>query len=151
LFVDHRHLNLAMIRHAMLGRAMTTQKSRSGDDEDPPSLLADVKLSDPQVRALRVAVIVMGGLLVLGLVALIGRIIYLVARPSGQISGQAATIAPEVQATLPAGAHIRAIALQGDRLAIHYDAPAGSGIAIIDLASGRTASRILLMPEVPKP
>jgi hypothetical protein len=39
--------------------------------------------------------------------------------------------------------------LQGDRLAIHYETPAGSGIAIIDLASGRTLGNVVLVPQAP--
>ena len=54
-------------------------------------------------------------------------------------------------ATLPAGAQVRGLALQGDRLAIHYDTAAGSGIAVVDLATGRTLSRVQLVPGAPKP
>jgi hypothetical protein len=118
--------------------------------ESPPSMMAGVQLNDPQVRALRIAVIVMGFLIVAGLIALIGRIIYIVARPSTQIAAQSASIAPEVRASLPAGAVVRTIALQGDRLAIHYEEPAGSGIAIVDLSTGRMSSRVVLVPDLPK-
>ena len=122
------------------------------DDEDnnSASLLAGVRLNDPQVRALRIAVIAMAALIVMGLIALIGRIIYIVARPGPQIASQSATIAPEIRAALPADAHVRNIALQGDRMAIHYDAPTGSGIVIVDLGTGRISSRILLVAEPPK-
>ena len=40
---------------------------------------------------------------------------------------------------------------QRDRLAIHYETAAGSGIAVVDLASGRTLSRVQLRPGVPQP
>ncbi len=116
----------------------------------PPSLLAGVQLNDPQVRALRFAVIGMGMLIVVGLIALVGRIIYIVARPGTQIAAQSSTIAPEVRASLPGGAVVRSIALQGDRLAIHYDEPGGAGIAIVDLATGRMSTRISLVPDLPK-
>ena len=116
------------------------------------SLLAGVQLNDPQLRALRFAVIGMGILIVLGLITLIGRIIYIVARPGTQISAQSPTIASEVRASLPGGAVVRSIALQGDRLAIHYDEPGGStGVAIVDLAGGRVSSRVVLVPDLPKP
>ena len=139
---------------AMLLDAMNTPKTRPNEDEDTApgaSLLGNVNLSDPQVRALRIAVIVMGVLLVMGLVAVIGRIIYLMARPAGQISVSAGPVAPEISTALPAGAHVRSISVQGDRLAIHYETAAGSGISVVDLASGRTLSRVRLVPEAPKP
>lgn len=137
----------------MLVRTMTTHQTRppGEDDASSTSLLGNVELNAPQVRALRVAVVIMGVVIVLGLVVLIGRIIYLAARPSGQLVGAATTIAPDVSAALPAGAHVRSVSLHGDRLAIHYDAPAGSGITVVDLASGRTLSRVQLVPEAPKP
>lgn len=138
----------------MLRDVMSTLKPRTDEDEDATasaSLLGNVNLSDPQVRALRIAVIVMGVLLVMGLVAVIGRIVYLMARPAGQISAATGTPAPEIGAKLPAGAQIRSIAIHGDRLAIHYETAAGSGIAVVDLASGRTLSRVQLTPEAPKP
>lgn len=132
---------------------MSTQKTQPVDDDEPAaaSVFSQVRLNDPQLRALRIAVIVMGVLLVMGLVAVIGRIIYLMARPAGQVSRAAGAIIAETTATLPAGAVIRTISLQGDRLAIHYDAAAGSGIAIVDLNSGRTIGRVQLVPEPPKP
>jgi hypothetical protein len=133
---------------------MATPDSKSSDDDAPApaaALLGNVQLSDPQVRALRIAVIVMGFLIVMGLVALIGRIIYLVARPSAQTATQSSPLATEVTASLPAGAQVRSMSLQGDRIAIHYDAPGGSGIVVVDLATGRTLSRVQLAPGVPKP
>jgi hypothetical protein len=130
---------------------MTTQEAPLAHAEAAPASVppGGSQLSDPQVRALRVAVMVMSTLLVIGFIALLGRIIYLVARPAAQNAGQASV--PDVRATLPAGAHIRNIALQGDRLAIHYETPAGSGIAVVELSSGRTLSRIQLVPEGAKP
>jgi hypothetical protein len=154
-------IHLAVTVSAMVSRTMSTPSTPNpakaiepeafaNEEAVAPSLLTGVQLNDPQVRALRFAVIGMGILIVLGLIALIGRIIYIVARPGPQIASQSSTIAPEVRASLPAGAHIRTVAVQGDRLAIHYDDPAGSGIAIVDLAIGRVVSRVLIVPDSPK-
>ena len=128
------------------------RQRRRVDDEDAPapSLLDNVNLSDPQVRALRIAVIVMGVLIVMGLVAVIGRIVYLMARPSApSASAASGRLAPEITASLPAGAHIKTVTLLGDRVAIHYEGATGSGIVVIDLASGRTLSRLKVVPEAP--
>ena len=129
----------------------TNAAPRATDEDEPQaaSLLGNVNLSDPQVRALRIAVIVMGVLIVMGLVAVIGRIIYLMARPSGQITSHSGQLTPEIAAPLPAGAHIKSVTLQGDRLAIHYEAAAGAGIVVIDLTSGKTLSRVRAVPEAP--
>ena len=129
----------------------TNAAPRATDEDEPQaaSLLGNVNLSDPQVRALRIAVIVMGVLIVMGLVAVIGRIIYLMARPSGQITSHSGQLTPEIAAPLPGGAHIKSVTLQGDRLAIHYEAAAGAGIVVIDLASGKTLSRVRAVPEAP--
>ncbi len=137
----------------MLVGGMTQPKSRPLDDEEPPAgtLLSDVNLSDPQVRALRIAVIVMGVMIVMGLVAVIGRIIYLMARPTAQAPVASGTLTPEVSAALPAGAQIRTVSLHGDRLAVQYDSAAGSGILVVDLASGRTLSRVRMVPSAPAP
>lgn len=132
---------------------MTTAAPRPKDDDEatPASVFSQISLNDPQVRALRIAVIVMGVMIVMGLVAVIGRIIYLMARPSGQAAVAGGAIRADVTAALPAGAQVRNLSLQGDRIAIHYESAAGSGIAVVDLASGRTLSRIQVVPEPPKP
>jgi len=137
----------------MLHGGMTTQNPRPVEDHRPPaaSLFGDVNLSSPQVRALRIAIIVMSILIVMGLVAVVGRIIYLITKPAAQVSASTGALVPEVTATLPSGAHVRNVTLQGDRLAIHYETAAGTGIAVIDLVSGRTLSRVHLAPDPPKP
>ncbi|MDX2159203.1 MAG: DUF6476 family protein [Hyphomicrobiaceae bacterium] len=104
------------------------QSERTGDAAVPDMF------TPSQIRLLKIAVIVMGVILLAGLVAVIGRIVYLVnsgPRPdaaAGQLSGQL-----PAAVALPAGASIRHIALSGNRLAIHYEAPGGSGIRIVDL------------------
>jgi hypothetical protein len=59
-------------------------------------------------------------------------------------------MAPGVRLALPDGAQVRSMSLSGDRLAVHFDAPGGGGIAIVDLASGQAVSRIELVPEPPR-
>jgi hypothetical protein len=99
---------------------------------------------------LRIAVIAMGVVLVLGFVVVIARIVYLVNR-----GGDTATLATQplqetARLALPAGASVRHIALAGQRLAIHYDGPSGSGILILDLQTGKPVSRVEIIPETPR-
>ena len=39
------------------------------------------------------------------------------------------------------------MALDGNRLAVHVEGPQGAQILIVDLASGKTVSRVTLKPE----
>ena len=105
---------------------------------------------DAQMRKLRMAVIGMGALLLLGFATVIGRVVYLLNRtpvdPSSAAAVNPASVPAEIKLALPAGAAVRTLFLSGNRLAVHYDAPSGAGITIIDLATGRAAQRIELTP-----
>ena len=95
------------------------------------------------VRALKILVIVLGVLLILGFFTIVARLVYLAARPSPPADAPAAA-GTKTSLELPAGANVRTIALSGDRLAVHYDAPSGGGIAVLDVATGRTLARVQL-------
>jgi len=121
------------------------------DDPSEPGEPAAIVLGDRQLRLLKFAVIAMGVVLVLGFVAVIARIVYLVNR-GGETTTTAISqpIRDTARLALPAGAVVRNLSLSGSRLAIHYDGPKGSGIVILDLATGAPASRIEIVPEVPR-
>jgi hypothetical protein len=107
----------------------------------------------PGVRALKILVVVMGIMMVVGIVVVIGRIVYLANQRSAQgtsIVSSASRLAPQAQLALPAGASIRQVSLSGDRLAVYYDSPSGSGVAIMDLATGSVLSRVKVVPELPQ-
>lgn len=126
----------------------------------PPTKDSEEDIADtPQIRALRKAVIGMALLLVVGFVAVIGRVVYLVSRPPAQASAvvqaaggpaggtsAASPLQSEAALDLPADASIRGLSLAGDRLAVHYSSPRGDGISILDLASGRVVSRVKIAP-----
>src|SRR5690606_4316231 len=102
-----------------------------------------IVLGDRHLRMLRFAVIAMGVVLVLGFVAVIARIVYLVNRGRDTAAAPAISrsLKDSARLALPAGAVVRNLSLSGARLAVHYDSPTGSGIVILDLASGTPASR----------
>jgi hypothetical protein len=107
----------------------------------------------PGVRALKIAVIVMGIMIVVGMVVVFARIVYLANQRGAQgttVPSGSARLAPQAQLALPAGATIRHVSLSGERLAVHYDGPAGSGIAVVDLATGSVLSRLRVVPELPR-
>lgn len=109
---------------------------------EPPS---GIVLGDRHVRMLRLAVIAMGVVLILGFAAVIARIVYLVGRGSDKAPVAAQALAERATVALPAGASVRNLALSGQRLAIHFDAPSGAGIVVIDLATGGVVSRVGLV------
>jgi hypothetical protein len=106
-------------------------------------------LKPPHVRLLKVAVVVMGLLIMAGLAAVALRIAYLAGAPPAP-SETRRTLETQVRLALPAGASVRQIAVSGDRLAVHYDGPAGPGIAVVDIRTGTVASRIAIVPEPPR-
>jgi len=101
-----------------------------------------------QLRKLKIAVVVMGVILILGFAGLIWRIVYLINKDR-PVAGAAATLVRDARLPLPSGAAVKSMALSGNRLAVHYDGPAGAGIAILDLVTGQPVSQIDLAPQVP--
>jgi len=104
-----------------------------------------------QVRALKIAVIVMGILLVGGFAFVMAAIVYQ-ASHLGEKKPAAPSAAPALAGTettlaIPEDATISALALDGDRLAIHLNTRTGPEIAVIDLTTGKVLSRIRLKTE----
>lgn len=116
-------------------------RSASGQTRDAPA-------RDLKVRALIFIVSFLGLLIVAGLVAVILRIIYLSSTPSAQRATTDAAEAPSAadRLDLPAGAVVKSMSVGGDRLAVHYDAPGGGGIAVLDLATGTVLRRVDIVP-----
>ena len=107
-------------------------------------------LGSGPVRLLKIAVVVMGVLILAGLAAIAARVFYLASRPARQPSGIALAAAGQARLALPDGAVVRHVALSGDRLAVTYEHPGGTAIAILDLATGETVRRIEVVPEPPR-
>ena len=107
----------------------------------------------PGVKALKFVVIGLGVMIVLGVLTVIGRVVYLANQGPRQAAGASssgARLAQSGKLALPAGAQVKQISLSGDRLAVHYEGPAGASIAVVDLASGIVLSRIDVVPELPR-
>lgn len=111
----------------------------------PP--FADAFLTPPRLRWLKIAVVVMGIIILALMTAIIARIIYMASakpKPVTNPEGGATTLAPLADMTLalPAGAVIRSTTLSGAHLAVQYSAGDQDAITILDLTTGRIASRI---------
>jgi hypothetical protein len=94
------------------------------------------------VRLLKGAVYIMGGLIVLGTVALVGAIVMKVG-DSGEKRAQGFG---DLEVAVPAGAAITASRLDGDRLAIDIASPAGAEVVIVDVKKGIVIGRVKLRP-----
>ena len=99
-----------------------------------------------QVRALKIAVMVMGVLLVGGFAFVLAAIVYQASR-GGQSGAPAGAEAAAGELHIPKDASISTLALDGDRLALHLQTSAGPEIVVIDLKTGKTLTRIKLKPE----
>lgn len=99
-------------------------------------------------RLLVIAASIFGVLIILGLGAVLGRILYPSSETASQTEassagGQGSGAIPfGTHLSLPDGAAVRSMALSGNQLAVHYDAPDGGGIVIINLTTGRTVGRL---------
>lgn len=119
-------------------------------DEPDNRPLPGTVFTPRQVRVLKIAVIVMGVLLVGGFAFVLAAIVYQASR-----GGQDATIAPaaapmggvETQLLVGKDASVTALSLDGDRLALHLNSAAGPEIAVFDLKTGKIIARIKLKPE----
>jgi hypothetical protein len=105
-----------------------------------------------QVRALKIAVIVMGILLVGGFGLVMATIVYQASKLGDKkVSAPAATPATLAAAalSLPQGATVSSMALDGDRLALHLQTSTGPEIAVIDVVTGKVLSRIKINADRP--
>lgn len=97
---------------------------------------------------LKLVVIALGILLVAGLAIVIGRIIYLASVPSTQ-PVVSSMVSSNQTLQLPPGSEVRSVSLSGNQMAVHYAMPEGSGIAVLDLATGRKATHVSIVPAPP--
>ena len=125
-----------------------------------PDASATVEASPEQrlQRILKFIVVTLAILLFAGLLAAVARLIYLASAPvtqpvaagatpaptSGTTPAPTPAIRPEQSLALPAGAQVRSVSLSGNRLAVHYDVGTASGIAVLDLQTGRTITNVVI-------
>lgn len=121
--------------------------SHSANDNGP--------LTSGQVKALKVAIAVMSFLIVAALLAIVGRVIYLATikkstpAPIAASSVSSGTLLPQQSLTLPSGAVVKDMRLNGNRLLVHYEVAGSAGAAILDLTTGKALSQIAITPTTP--
>ena len=97
---------------------------------------------------LKLVVIALGILLVAGLAIVIGRIIYLASVPSAQHVASS-MVSSNQTLQLPPGSEVRSVSLSGNQMAVYYEMPEGSGVAVLDLATGRKATHVSIVSAPP--
>jgi hypothetical protein len=102
-----------------------------------------------QVSLLKIAVIVMGILLVGAFAVVTGTIVYQASKVGKSAShpSLAVPLAADPALTLKQGQTVAHIALDGDRMAVHVTGPDGAEIHIVDLTSGTVVSRLRVKSE----
>lgn len=130
---------------------MTDTATRSNPDGSPMSD-ADLMREQRLQRNLKILIAGMGLLILLGLGAVVLKIV--AGGGAQQASGPATSIlAPsggEIAVELPPGAKVVSVSVSGNRLAVHHESPAGTGIAIIDLDTGRRVADVKPLAAVPR-
>lgn len=130
---------------------MTDADSKTSGSASPSD--ADLMREQRIQRNLKILVIGMGVLILLGLGAVAVRVLQF-SKPSGGETSlsaiSAASPAGEIGMELPKGARVVSVSLSGDRLAVHHESPAGTGITIIDLATGRRIADVKPLEAVPR-
>ncbi|MGD9501000.1 MAG: hypothetical protein AB7V40_00755 [Methyloceanibacter sp.] len=119
-------------------------------DEPDNRPLPGTVFTPRQVRVLKIAVIVMGLLLVGGFALVLAAIVYQASRGAqdGAVAPAPVTqggVAAEL--AMPRDASVTALSLDGGRLALHVNSAAGREIVVIDLETGQVLARIKLKPE----
>jgi len=105
-----------------------------------------------QVQVLKIAVIVLGILLVGGFAFVLAAIVYQASHPAQDAVAQHPAMAAgegarAIDLPMAPGANVAGLSLDGNRLAVQLDGPSGAEIAVIDLASGKIVARVKLKPQ----
>ncbi len=117
--------------------------------ETPSDVVPGTVFTPRQVRLLKIAVIVMGILLVGGFAFVMSAIVYQASNLSQSTAEPEPSAASAVAADLvvPEGMAISQMALGDNRLAVHMTGPRGAEIRIIDLGTGKVVTRIPVKGE----
>lgn len=129
---------------------MTDTATRTAPDGSPMSE-AELMREQRLQRNLKILIAGMGLLILLGLGAVVLRIV--TGGGNQQLAATTSILAPaggEIAVELPPGAKVVSVSVSGNRLAVHHESPAGTGIAIIDLETGRRVVDVKPLAAVPR-
>lgn len=101
--------------------------------------------SERNLRLLKLAVYIMGALIVLGTIALVSAIVM----KAGRLEEARPRGFGELVVAVPEGATVTQSRLDGDRLAIDISTPQGPEVVIVDVRRGLVLGRVKLKPQAP--
>ena len=107
-------------------------------------------------RNLKIVVIALGALILIGLGAIIARVLTLASGSGGKTSTAVTSVAHgpagagTVSLEIPRGSRIVSVSLSGSRLAVHHEGPAGAGISILDLDTGKRVVDVKPVEALPR-
>lgn len=103
-------------------------------------------------RNLKILVSTLGILIIAALGAVVFKFLTLSSstRTTTAPAPQGRDIGGEIAFEIPRSAKVVSVSLSGDRLAIHHDGPAGVGIAVVDIETGRRIADIKPIEAVPR-
>lgn len=128
---------------------MTDSKTDpAGAARTPDDVMREQRLQ----RNLKILVVGLGVLILLGLGALAIRMTQVAggSKPAPAASVAVAGAGKDLALELPKGAKIVSISLSDNRLAVHHEGPAGTGIAIIDIDTGTRIADVKPQEAVPR-
>jgi hypothetical protein len=128
--------------------AATIANAPQADERPAAELMREQRLQ----RNLKLLVGGLGALILVGVGAVVVRMVTFasVPRAPGATVAAVATPGGEIALELPQGAKIVSVSVSGNRLAVHHESPAGSGITVIDIDSGKRIADVKATPAVPR-
>lgn len=139
-----------MIATAKDGQMTDARNATGGGSPEPET--EDVLRERRLQRNLKFLVGGLGLLILLGLGAVVFKMASLATGGGDQRVSVTAPAAPQspLGIELPKGAKVASVSLSGNRLAIHHESPAGTGITVIDVESGRRIIDLTPQEAVPR-
>jgi len=100
--------------------------------------------SERNYRALKIAVIVMGALIVLGLIVIFATIVNRMSNggPAADVAPLVVAVPDDVARLMGPDAEVVSTAIDGSRMAIVLKRPDGHAVVVVDLRSGRVLNVI---------
>ena len=122
---------------------------------EPESSSADLMRERRLQRNLKIVVGGLGVLILVGLGAVIARVVGIASGPGGKgnvetvktvVASPGGTLALEI----PNGSKVVSVSLSGNRLAVQHEGPGGTGIDVLDLETGRRVLDVKLIESLPR-
>jgi len=106
-------------------------------------------------RNLKIVVLGLGSMILIGLGAVMVKVVGLATGPSSGAQGVPSISAAwratgTVTLEIPKGSKVVSVSLSGNRLAVHHDGPEGTDITILDLSTGRRVVDVKPVEALPK-